>query len=283
VRALLPWLQTHRDDFDGIVSDMDGVLIQGKAQLPGAAELLAWLPTVQLPFMLLTNDGSRSKAQRSALLARRGLSVPPGQIVCSSDGLIELVAARPELRRPRYFVVGALGEPCYALAAGLDYTQEMDQLDSCGGVIMGEGENLFDWEITFTAVLNFLVAHPGAPFIVPNPDEYYGVDGGQLRVGAGGQARFVQQVLTAHGDPAELIYLGKPHGPIFQHVHTELERRANRLLARERVLMIGDNLRGDILGGNDFGYRTALMLTGITRPHALAASRVQPHLVFDQI
>jgi HAD superfamily hydrolase (TIGR01450 family) len=277
--SLLNWLQAHRAELDGLVMDMDGVLILGKVRLPGSLELLDWLRAEHLPFMLLTNDGSRSKAQRSALLARRGLTVPPAQIVTCSDGLLELVAARPELRHHRYFLVGKLGDPCYARAAGLDRVTDLAELDSCAGVIMGEGEHLFDWETTFTALLNYFARHPGAPFIVPNPDEYYAVDGGQLRVGAGGQARFIQQVLAAHATPAEVIYLGKPHGPIYQHVHHELERVAGHAIARHRVLMAGDSLHSDMQGGLNFGYRTALLLTGITTPAKLAAHPVQPELV----
>ncbi len=282
IPSFIDWFRDHRADFDGVVMDMDGVLILGRSHLPGADRWLDILRQEDIPFCLLTNDGSRSKQERSDLLTSRGLSVPPSQIVTASDGLVELVEANPGYRDLRFYLFGKLGRPCYAEAAGLTVTRDLADLPACDGVICGEGEHAFDWETTFTAVINFFDRHPGGPFIVPNPDEYY-PGHGELRVGAGGMARFIQSVLTAHGTPATMHYLGKPYGPIFQHVHHQLERQADRPLDPTRVLMMGDNLASDIKGGNDFGYHTMLMLTGITTPDRLAASHIRPEWVAHQL
>ena len=50
----------------------------------------------------------------------------------------------------------------------------------------------------------------------------------------------------------------------------------------ERVL-VGDSLTGDIAGGRDFGYRTVLVMTGITTPEMLARSEIRPELVFAAV
>lgn len=264
--------------------DMDGVLILGHRALPGAQALLEFLRAEALPFMLLTNDGSRSHEERRQKLARGGLEVTVEDIVCSTDGIYELLESRPAYRELRYFVLGYLGDPHYADLAGLTHTSDLAELAQCDGVIMGEGEEHYDWERSFTAIINFLVAHPGAPLIVPNPDEYYPKDGGELRVGAGGQARFIQQVVSAHGEPASMHYLGKPYGPIYAHTHHALEAKAGQSLARDKILMMGDSLHSDMRGGLDFGYRTALLLTGITRPDKLAAQQeIRPELVFERL
>jgi ribonucleotide monophosphatase NagD (HAD superfamily) len=47
--------------------------------------------------------------------------------------------------------------------------------------------------------------------------------------------------------------------------------------------MVGDRLETDILGGQNAGLRTVLVLSGVTRREQLAQSRVQPDWVFEDI
>lgn len=275
--SLSLWLAAHAAAIEALVLDVDGVLIRGREALPGAADFLAGLRGRQVPFMLLTNDGSRSHQQRSEHLARRQLQIAPDEIVTCSDGLCELVAERL-LDGQLFFIMGELGNPCYAEAAGLLATRRLEDLPACAGVIVGETH--YDWESTINAVLNYFVAHPGGLLIVPNPDAYYPTDGGLIHIGAGGVARFLQQVLEIQGTAVSPIYLGKPFQPIFAHAHALLERRAGHPIPRERVLMLGDSLTSDIQGAGAFGYRTGLMLTGQTHLEMLPRAPRQPDHVF---
>ena len=77
-----------------------------------------------------------------------------------------------------------------------------------------------------------------------------------------------------------LIYLGKPYPSIFMHNHLHLEKRLGKSIDRRSVLMIGDHLEADIQGANDFGYRSALLLSGITNTGHVERSRVKPELSF---
>jgi ribonucleotide monophosphatase NagD (HAD superfamily) len=47
--------------------------------------------------------------------------------------------------------------------------------------------------------------------------------------------------------------------------------------------VLGDRLETDILGGQNAGLRTILVLTGISDEAALAASRIKPDWVFQNI
>ncbi len=47
------------------------------------------------------------------------------------------------------------------------------------------------------------------------------------------------------------------------------------------VPLAGDSLRADIAGGRRFGYRTALVLTGLTRRSMLDGARPAPQEVFQ--
>jgi NagD protein len=273
------WFLDHRDEVGAVVFDVDGVLIRGDA-LAGAVKTVELLRAEQVLLGVLSNDGSHSPDERCRSLAKRGLVFHPEEIVSSSHGLEEVVAARGLAGRT-FFVAGKLGRPCYGQAAGLCITRDPDQLPACAGVILGEEE--YDWETTLNRIVNFFRDIPDRLLIVPNPDIFFRTRSGAVRMAPGAVTILLRRVLAACGVSLEPIFLGKPHQPIFEHTHHVLERRAGRRLPRERVVIVGDSLASDIEGGNAFGYRTALVLTGVTDTAALARSNVQPDLVFETL
>jgi len=209
---LRDWLERKRAGLQALVFDVDGVLMVGERAVAGAAALLERLPALALPFRILTNDANHSVGEKAALLARAGLAVAPGLITSSGHGLVE-AAERLGLVGRRCFLLGRLGEPCYAEAAGLQPTSRLEELSGCQAVLVGE--DAYDWEPNINAAINFLVARPEAPLVVPNPDLYYPGEDRRLHVASGGVARLIASVCAAHGRPTEPLYLGKPHEPIF--------------------------------------------------------------------
>ena len=53
----------------GVVFDIDGVLLQGKLVIPGAAEALARLRAAAVPHVFVTNGGGRSEGRKASQLA----------------------------------------------------------------------------------------------------------------------------------------------------------------------------------------------------------------------
>jgi len=276
------WFSSHAAEFDALLLDVDGVLMTSRTPLPGSRELVADLRESQFPFLLLTNDGCNSPAQKTAYLERGGLRFSIDELVSSSHALEELVQER-DWHGSTFFVMGQLGDPCYARQAGIQTTRDLQALadGDCLGVLVGEES--YDWEHTIAGVFNFLIHHRDAPVVVPNPDVYFPVKGDRLHPASGATVGFVQFLCQTHGFTIEPIFLGKPHSPIFRHAHREVERRLGRALPPSRLLMLGDSLASDIRGGRDYGTRTGLMLTGITTPAMLAAAGTQPDLVFTTL
>lgn len=279
------WLDTHPDAIDALVLDVDGVLLLVKEATPGSREFLARLRADGLPFLLLTNDGDHSPQEKARTLKACGLDIQEEEIVSCSHGLAAVAAEHGAGGAP-FFVMGNLGTPCYAEAAGLRTTRELDALSNgrgegeplCRGVIVGEDN--YDWEPVLNAVVNFFIRNPQAPLITPNPDEYYPDGRGGIRLAGGSVARMIQRALAAYGCPVAPLYLGKPHRPIFRFAHRRLETVAGRGIDRRRVLMIGDNLDSDVAGAQAFGYQTAIVLTGITTPAMLGRARLKPDWVW---
>ncbi|OGV62640.1 MAG: hypothetical protein A3K19_08625 [Lentisphaerae bacterium RIFOXYB12_FULL_65_16] len=274
------WLRLHRCEVDAVVFDVDGVLTRGGRPAPGSRELIAWLRQEQVPFALLTNDGGNSPEQKIELLRKSELDFALEEIVSASHGLIELVRER-NLAGQLFYLMGTVGTPCYAQRAGLRVTTDPGAIGECAGIIVGEER--YDWERVITVALNFLLRNPQAPIIVPNPDDVFPVGQGGLEIAAGAVSRFIQLLCRTRGIEIAPVYLGKPYAPIFRYSHMRFESRVQRTIPRPRVIMVGDSLTGDVAGGRDFGYRTALVLTGITTPEILARSEIRPELVFRAV
>lgn len=279
------WLKTHSGELDAILFDIDGTLIAGRKGMPGASALLDELLARKIPYLLLTNDGNHSVEEKSRMTAKAGLDIPPELFVSCSMPLSIFVE---ENRRhgQKFFVMGDLGKPCFAEKAGLRVERNPKLIAGCKGVIVGEGS--YDWQSAFFAVMNFFMKNPSAPLLVPNPDSYWpnGPDG-EIGIGAGGKARFICTILREYGIIIHPVYFGKPHKLIFDFAIRRLAQLYPQHpgFRKKRMLMIGDSLRSDIRGGNRFGIRTALILTGITKPPHLKNldKCLRPELVFDRL
>ncbi len=271
------WYNRHAGaDLEALVLDVDGVLLRGYDPLPGAAEFIDTLHRDRFPFSVLTNDGCHSPEEKSGFLRDCGIRVEPEDIISCAHGLQEIVEQNG-WRDQLFFVMGSLGTPCYAERAGLAVTRDKNDLPSCTGVIIGERR--YDWHEVITAVFNYLMHHPEFPVIVPNPDELFPSKPGRFGIASGAIASFLEHLCSVRGRCLHPVYLGKPYAPIFAFNHHRFEKRLGRELRKDRVLMVGDSLRADIQGGRDFGYATALMLTGMTTRKALEESLIQPDMI----
>ena len=271
------WFHRCRTEIDALVFDVDGVLMIKGDPMPGAEELLAAVRADGIPFTLLTNDGCSSPEEKCAKLATSGLHIDPGELVSCGHGLEELVRQRQWTGEP-VFVMGRLGEPSYAERAGLVEVTDLNRIRECRAAIIGE--NTFDWQHTLEATFNVLIQQPDFPLIVPNPDSYFPGRNGRLHIGSGALGRFIEALCRAHGLDVIPEYLGKPYTPILQCAHNRLECRAGHAIKPDRVMLVGDSVASDIAGGLRFGYRTALVLTGITRPEMRLLDESSPEFVF---
>lgn len=274
---LFHWLQQEIDRYSGILFDIDGTLVRGANALRGAAELLEWLETIAFPYLLVTNDANHSHEEKAESLHRAGLDISPAAILSAGD-VVGQAAREHGLVGRTLFVMGDLGKPDYAERAGIRVTREIARLHSCSGVIVGE-EN-YDWQPTFNAVINFFIHHPDAPFIVPNPDIYWPDGHNGIAIGAGGKAGFIVSVLEDYGITVRPEYLGKPYGAVFECARSRIcELRGEEGVAPSRIVMVGDSLRGDILGANRAGYHSVLVLTGITVESQLTRLSENPETI----
>lgn len=279
------FLRENRSQYDVLLSDIDGTLVHGKHPLPGAEELLRLCHELELPLFLLTNDSNHSLEEKSAIIRSAGLDIEASEII-SAGSILKFFVKKHNCAGQKFFVLGDLGNPCFAELAGLQVCRDSSQIDECRGVIIGEGK--YDWQEKLYAAFNFFIRHPERWLLSPNPDAYWPSHVlGEFGIGAGGKARFLSMLLGEHGIRLEPHYLGKPYPEIY-HFALEEARRCRDLkepLKPSRALMLGDSLTSDIAGANAIGINSVLLMTGITTPDKLAnaAEDIRPSMVFAHL
>ena len=258
------WWKVNESDYAGILFDVDGTIIAGGKALPGAGALIEELRKSNFPFRLLTNDGNHSPEEKSAIIRGCGLDISSDEITSCSMALTPLAEKRKYIGK-RFFVMGYLGNPSYAERAGLIHVRDTEEIESCEGVIVGEGT--YDWKKNIDAVINYYITTGNRLMLVPNPDSYWpNGPNGEIGVGAGGKARFISTILKEYGINIKPTYLGKPYSPIYRAALREIRAKfqLKKNDAGKKILMVGDSLLSDIRGANRVGFTSALVLTGIS-------------------
>ncbi|MGG6382815.1 HAD-IIA family hydrolase [Paenarthrobacter sp. NEAU-H11] len=238
--------------FDALLADLDGVVYAGPHAIPGAVESLKQLSGLGVGLGYVTNNASRSPAQVAAHLRELGAPAEDHQVVSSSQAAADLLAS---LLAPGSRVL-ITGSP--ALAAEIElvglvpvYGQDEEPV----AVVQGFNPEI-GWKDLAEATY---VVNAGALWVATNTD----MSIPQARGIAPGNGTLVQAVAAATGQTPRVA--GKPEAPLF---HSAAKR-----LGAERPLVVGDRLDTDILGGNNAGFATVAVLTGVDTRQTILAAR----------
>ena len=262
-----------------IFFDAYGVLIDADGALPGAVEAIAALRRDGQPFLVVTNDASRSGINAAARLRRLHFDVRPEHIL--SSGMMIAPALRETVRPgDRVVVLGTPDSADYAREAGVTVVDASQEHPADAFVVADEGG--FDVIDTLDDVLSTLVSALRAGqtprLLLANPDLIYPAGPGRFGVTAGSLALVLEQSLRRIIGPAAPTFepLGKPALRIF--------REAIARVGTSDAVMIGDQLETDIIGAKSAGLATALMLGGVTsRAAALAAGADAPTYIMTSL
>ncbi|MCC6805172.1 MAG: HAD-IIA family hydrolase [Anaerolineae bacterium] len=244
----------------GVVMDMDGVLWRGDQMLPGVGQFFDFLRGRGLPFVLATNNSSKTPGDYIVKLAGMGVDgVREDQIVTSGTATVDYLLAHYPAGIMVH-VVGGAGLKTLVTNAGFVLSDADAQV-----VVVG-----IDTNLTYETIKRAMrLIRAGADFIGTNGDLTIPVADG-LAPGAGS----ILAAIAACAGRQPLV-IGKPNKPSFEaalHILDSLP---------EATLMIGDRLDTDIQGAQAAGLRAALVLTGVTTRETLAASAVKPDAVYE--
>ncbi len=249
--------------YEALLCDAWGVIHNGVALFPGAAEAMIRFRETRGPLVILTN-APRPSSIIPAQLDRLGLPREAyDAIVTSGD------ATRDEIVRrlpAKAFRIGP--EKDDPLFDGLEI--EFAPLDEagfviCTGLVDDQRETPDDYRQTLRET-----AERGLPMICANPD---------IVVNWGGRMIWCAGALAEiHKDyGGEVVYGGKPHAPIYRLAFAAAEKARGCDIDTTRVLALGDGLKTDILGANRAGIG-AVLVTGAGGVHDADGDGLELHL-----
>ncbi len=259
----------HIDSFKKIVKnykavffDAFGVLKNSSGLIPDIDKTFAYLNEQGIKFYVLTNDASRSPQELAESYIRLGINdITPDKII--SSGMLARDFLRHKVKEGRVAYLGTENSAVYLEALGLK-TIPISKLElghknmnEVNALVMLDDEG-FDWNHDLNKTIN-LLRRRNVPVVVANTDMTYPVSKSEIALAIGGIAELLEKVVGK-----TFIRFGKPDAQMFnfafEHINKEVE------FLKEDILMVGDTLHTDIIGGNKFGIDTALVLSGNTIP-----------------
>ena len=231
--------------YDAIVFDQWGVLHDGKLAYEGVIACLEGLKKNNTRLAVLSNSGKRSELNEKRIL-EMGFSNLLFEFIMTSGEALWRDIAYKIIKEKSFFPIERNVGDAKVWANGLEISLEYS-IDSAQAILlMGlpDDDDLKDWQAILARGLALNI-----PLYCSNPDLLSIRPGKKLITAPGLLAEYYSE------GGGEVVYYGKPHKHIFKNLQT--------ILNANRLLMIGDSLGHDILGGNAMGWDTLLLLSGV--------------------
>jgi 4-nitrophenyl phosphatase len=228
----------------GFIIDLDGTLYNGHSPIAGAAEFIEKLKEHGFPYILATNNSSRTPEEVADHLRAMGISAEPDTIFTSAQASAKHIGRLN--KGNRIYAIGESGLKMTLTQEGLLLTE-----DAPDYVVQGI-DRQFNYDTLASAVRHI---QRGATYILTNPDLLLPSDH-ELIPGAGSISA---SIAAASG--VQPIVIGKPSAIMMDFAVQRMGIPSNQ------VWVVGDNASTDIGGGHAAGCRTALVLTGLATPN----------------
>ncbi|UFH55101.1 TIGR01459 family HAD-type hydrolase [Spirosoma sp. KNUC1025] len=252
--------KTVAANYKVIFFDAFGVLKNSEGLLPGIGHTFDWLRETGKDFYVLTNDASRGPHELAESYYRQGFyAITPERII--SSGMLAREYLDLKVRNGIVAYLGTEKSAHYLETTGLTTLPishvDLKDIDNINALVLLDDEG-FDWNTDLTKTVN-LLRKRNIPVIVANTDATYPVSKTRISIAIGAVAKMIEGIVGK-----QFIRFGKPDAQLFMFAYERLENAAH--IGKRDILMVGDTLKTDILGGNKFGLDTALVLTGNTQP-----------------
>ena len=254
-------LQIQKLNVKAAILDMDGVLWRLTTPLVDLPELFNNFSKNNVQVMFATNNGTATIDQYVNKLAGFGITVESWQVLTSAMATgYSLKKSFPE------------GGPIYIMGEKALHDTLKDfgfyhDTKAPQAVAAGLTRDLDYNMIKDTS----LMIQRGLPFYFTNPDPTYPTPEGNIP----GAGTVLAALEVASGVKAKLA--GKPLPFLFELGMQRMNTTP------EETLVVGDRLDTDILGGQESGCKTAMVLTGISTREEAEQWQPQPDLVIPDI
>src|SRR4051794_32997017 len=238
--------------YDVALLDLGGVVYVGPDAVPGVPDALAAARKAGMRLGFVTNNAARTPEEVAGHLAELGVPAEASDVITSAQAAASVVAERLGADA-RVLPIGGPGVAAALRAAGLTVVERAE--DRPRAVVQGYGREV-GWPQLAEAVV---AVRNGARHVATNTDATIPSPRGLLP----GNGAMVGVVRDVTGQ--QPLVTGKPDPAM----HAECVRRTGA----QRPLVVGDRLDTDIEGARRAGAASLLVLTGVTDPATLLATR----------
>lgn len=244
-----------------IFFDAFGVLKNHKGLLPGIRETFQFLKENEIDYFIITNDASRGPKDLAQAYQDQGLQeITKSKII--SSGMLAREYLKLKVKSGTVAYLGTPRSAHYLETLGLTTISiaelDMDMAPEISALVFLDDEG-YDWNQDINKAVN-LLRMQNIPTIVSNTDRYYPVSRKEVAIAVGGIANMVEEIVGK-----QFIRFGKPDAQMFIFAYEHSVEKGGTS-DKSKILMVGDTLTTDILGGNKFGLDTVLVLSGNTLP-----------------
>jgi len=248
------------DKYRIIFFDAFGVIKTYQGLVPGIERTFDYLEAQGKEYYIVTNDASRSPAQLAESFHKMGLTAVTADRIVSS-GMLTKEYLDLKVLDGIVAYLGTTDSAHYIESSGLHVLPvnkiNSSNIDKVNALIFLDDEG-FDWQNDLNKAVNILRKRT-IPVIVANTDRAYPLSVHDVSIAIGGIASMIESVVGK-----QFIRFGKPDSQMFMFAYDLI--RDQGPVNKKEIVMVGDTLQTDILGGNKFGLDTVLVLTGNTLP-----------------
>jgi HAD superfamily hydrolase (TIGR01450 family) len=248
-------------NYKAVFFDAFGVLKNHQGLIPGIINTFEYLDSKGIKYYILTNDSSRSPEMLAQWYQDRGVQQVTADKILSS-GMVAMEYFKLKVSNGNSVAyLGTENSAHYIETAGLTTVAvkdiDLNNIDHIESFAFLDDEG-FNWNEDINKAIN-LLRKKNMTVIVANTDINYPVNQNDVSVAIGSLADMVEKIIGK-----SFIRFGKPDAQMFLLAY---ERALQDIdVKRNEILMVGDTLHTDIMGGNKFGLDTVLVLSGNTLP-----------------
>jgi HAD superfamily hydrolase (TIGR01458 family) len=244
---------------EGLLLDMDGVLALSFSPMPGATETIAWIRERGIPFRIVTNTTTHTRAGLAETLRAEGFDLEADEIVTAVVGTATYLRSHHPGARVLLLTDGDAAEDL----GDVDLVAPHEDAEV---VVLGGASDRFSY-----ANLNhaFRLVMGGAALIGMHRNLYWRTTQG-LELDGGAFLAGLEEAASVRA-----TVCGKPSPAFFGSALTLLGMPA------ARVAMVGDDIVNDVLGAQSCGLTGVLVRTGKFDESDLAKGR--PDHVLDSV
>lgn len=241
-------LEEALEGVEAVVCDQWGVLHNGTTPYPHAREVLHRVREKGKTIAVISNSGKRAKLNLKRII---GMGFEPSlfdQVITSGESLWRVF---DKFTQKKHIQVKLFGIACHgkdlndwAEGMAVEFT-DINQAEAI--LLMGLADEVeHDFQQTLSKALS-----RGIPMYCSNPDLVTLTSSGQLARAPGALAQDFAQM------GGEVHFYGKPYLRIFRVAESLLD------LPADKLLIVGDSLQHDIMGGQQAGWKTLFVRGGI--------------------